>query len=102
MSSKVYSPVTKTYEYLLQIGLDQDKTSSYAEQVYYADTDKTFTLSTTQGIARIKSDFNLKKFPFDEQEFIIELFPPYGIEYNDDNNFPKPFVNFCTKKKCLS
>ena len=51
MSSKVYSLVTNTTDYLLQVGLDQDKTSSYAEQVYYADTDKTFTLSTTQGIA---------------------------------------------------
>lgn len=99
MSSKVYSPVTNTTDYLLQVGLDQDKTSSYAEQVYYADTDKTFTLSTTQGIARIKSDFNLKKFPFDEQILQIKLEPPYGMEYNDANNFPKPFVAIFTPRK---
>ena len=90
-SNKIFSPIGD-YEYLVQIGYDQDKSFAAYEQNYYSDIDKTFSLATRSGVARIKADFNLKKFPFDEQELIIELFPPYGIVYNEDNFYPKPFV----------
>ncbi len=90
-SNKIFSPIGD-YEYLVQIGYDQDKSFAAYEQSYYADLDKTYSLATRSGVARIKSDFNLKKFPFDEQVLIIELFPPYGIVYNEDNYYPKPFI----------
>lgn len=90
-STKIFSPIGD-YEYLVQIGYDQDKSFANYEQNYYPDLDKTFSLATRSGVARITADFNLKKFPFDEQQLIIELFPPYGIHYNEDNFYPKPFV----------
>ena len=98
-NSQIYSPVTNETDYLIQVGLDQDKTSSYAEQVYYSETDKTYTWNTIQGIARIKADFDLKKFPFDEQVLKMTLEPPYGIEFNDNNHYPKPFVTIFSPDK---
>jgi len=96
-STKIYSPIGD-YEYLVQIGYDQDKSFALYEQNYFKDLDKTYSLATRSGEARIKIDFDLKKFPFDEQELIIELFPPYGINYNDDKNYPKPFVTTFTPR----
>ena len=96
-STKIYSPIGD-YEYLVQIGYDQDKSFALYEQNYFEDLDKTYSLATRSGEARIKIDFDLKKFPFDEQELIIELFPPYGINYNDDKNYPKPFVTTFTPR----
>ena len=96
-STKIYSPIGD-YEYLVQIGYDQDKSFALYEQNYFKDLDKTYSLATRSGEARIKIDFDLKKFPFDEQELIIELFPPYGIDYNDDKNYPKPFVTTFTPR----
>jgi hypothetical protein len=96
-STKIYSPISD-YEYLVQIGYDQDKSFALYEQNYFKDLDKTYSLATRSGEARIKIDFDLKKFPFDEQELIIELFPPYGINYNDDKNYPKPFVTTFTPR----
>ena len=96
-STKIYSPIAD-YEYLVQIGYDQDKSFALYEQNYFKDLDKTYSLATRSGEARIKIDFDLKKFPFDEQELIIELFPPYGINYNDDKNYPKPFVTTFTPR----
>ena len=99
LNSKVYSPVTNQTIYLNQVGYDQDKNSVFSEQVYFKDLDKTFTWATFEGIARIKANFDLKKFPFDEQDLSIELFPPYGIEYNDDGNYPKPFMTVFSPRK---
>ena len=96
-STKIYSPIGD-YEYLVQIGYDQDKSFALYEQNYFKDLDKTYSLATRSGEARIKIDFDLKKFPFDEQELIIELFPPYGINYNDDKNYPKLFVTTFTPR----
>ena len=96
-STKIYSPIGD-YEYLVQIGYDQDKSFALYEQNYFKDLDKTYSLATRSGEARIKIDFDLKKFPFDEQELIIELFPPYGIDYNDDKHYPKPFVTTFTPR----
>jgi len=90
-STRIFSPINDV-DFLTQIGLDQDKVNSSYDQVYYSETDKTFSIATYAGVARIKSDFNLKKFPFDNQELKLEFYSPYSIEYNDDNNFPKPFV----------
>ena len=90
-SSRIFSPIDD-YDYLVQIGLDQDKVSAYYDQVYYSEVDKTYSTATISGVARIKTDFNLKNFPFDQQELKIEFYTPYGIEYNDDKNYPKPFV----------
>ena len=90
-STRIFSPIDDI-NYLAQIGLDQDKVTSEYEQNYYADFDKTFSSATYSGVARIKTDFDLKKFPFDEQELKIEFFTPYGIDYNDDKNYAKPFV----------
>ena len=90
-STRIFSPIDDV-DFLTQIGLDQDKVIVYYDQVYYSETDKTFSTGTFAGVARIKSDFDLKKFPFDEQELKIEFYPPYSIEYNDDKNYPKPFV----------
>ena len=78
--------------------MTQDKSFALYEQNYFKDLDKTYSLATRSGEARIKIDFDLKKFPFDEQELIIELFPPYGINYNDDKNYPKPFVTTFTPR----
>ncbi len=99
LNSKVYSPVTNQTIYLNQVGYDQDKNSVFSEQVYFKDLDKTYTWATFEGIARIKANFDLKKFPFDEQDLSIELFPPYGIEYNDDGNYPKPFITVFSPRK---
>ena len=90
-STRIFSPINDV-DFLTQIGLDQDKVNSSYDQVYYSETDKTFSIATYAGVARIKSDFNLKKFPFDNQELKLEFYSPYSIEYNDDKNFPKPFV----------
>ena len=90
-SKGIFSPIGD-YEYLVQIGYDQDKSFVAYDQRYYSDIDKTYSQANLSGVARIKADFNFKKFPFDEQELIIELFPPYGIVYNEDNFYPKPFV----------
>ena len=90
-STRIFSPINDV-DFLTQIGLDQDKVTVYYDQIYYSETDKTFSTGTFAGVARIKSDFDLKKFPFDEQELKMEFYPPYSIEYNDDNNYPKPFV----------
>jgi len=90
-STRIFSPIDDV-DFLTQIGLDQDKVTVYYDQIYYSETDKTFSTATFAGVARIKSDFDLKKFPFDEQELKIEFYPPYSIEYNDDKNYPKPFV----------
>ena len=90
-STRIFSPIDDV-DFLTQIGLDQDKVTVYYDQIYYSETDKTFSTATFAGVARIKSDFDLKKFPFDEQELKIEFYPPYSIDYNDDRNYPKPFV----------
>jgi hypothetical protein len=90
-STRIFSPIDDV-DFLTQIGLDQDKVTVYYDQIYYSETDKTFSTGTFAGVARIKSDFDLKKFPFDEQELKMEFYPPYSIEYNDDKNYPKPFV----------
>jgi len=90
-STRIFSPIDDV-DFLSQIGLDQDKVTVYYDQIYYSETDKTFSTGAFAGVARIKSDFDLKKFPFDEQELKIEFYPPYSIEYNDDKNYPKPFV----------
>jgi hypothetical protein len=60
-SNKIFSPIGD-YEYLVQIGYDQDKSFAAYEQNYYSDIDKTFSLATRSGVARIKADFNLKNF----------------------------------------
>ena len=90
-STRIFSPIDDV-DFLTQIGLDQDKVTVYYDQIYYSETDKTFSTGTFAGVARIKSDFDLKKFPFDQQELKMEFYPPYSIDYNDDKNYPKPFV----------
>ena len=97
-NSKVYSPVTNETVFLKQIAYDSDKNFNYYDQVYYQKTDKTFTLSTHEGIARIKADFDLMDFPFDEQILRIEMDNPYTIDYNDFNNYPKPFISVFTPR----
>ena len=98
-NSQIYSPVTNETIYLKQIGYDQDKNFNYYNQVYFDKDDKTFTKASFEGIARIKADFDLKKFPFDEQNLEIELTPPYGIDYNEHNNYPKPFITTFSANK---
>ena len=90
-STRIFSPISN-YDFLVQIGLDQDKLSYAYNQIYFSETDKTFSTATYSGVARIKTDFDLKKFPFDNQELKIEFYPPYSIEYNEEKNFAKPFV----------
>ena len=99
-STQIYSPVT--YEpgsILKQIGFDQDKSFGTYDQVYYEKFDKTFTRSTLSGVARIKADFDLKKFPFDTQILKLELMPPYPIEFNDENIYPKPYISVFNPRK---
>ena len=66
---------------------------------YYEDLDKTYTRANYEGIARIKADFDLKKFPFDEQNLKMELTQPYGVEYNEGGNYPKPFITTFQARK---
>ena len=96
-STKIYSPVTQ-YQVLKQYGLDEDKNSEYYDQIYFDEFDKTFSQITYDGIARIKVDFDLKKFPFDEQILKIQLMSPYAIEYNEYNNYPKAYVSTFTAR----
>jgi len=98
-NNQIYSPVTNETIYLKQIGFDQDKNFSSYDQVYYEDLDKTYTRANYEGIARIKADFDLKKFPFDEQNLKMELTPPYGVEYNEGGNYPKPFITTFQARK---
>ena len=96
-STKIYSPVTQ-YQVLKQYGLDEDKNSEYYDQIYFDEFDKTFSQITYDGIARIKVDFDLKKFPFDEQILKIQLMSPYAIEYNEYNNYPKAYFSTFTAR----
>jgi hypothetical protein len=96
--SQIYSPVTNQTSFLEQIGYDQDKTFSSYEQIYFEEFDKTVTQSSHEGVARIKVDFDLKRFPFDEQVLKIKLYPPYGIEKNEQNNYPKAYVSTFTSR----
>lgn len=98
-SSKIYSPVSNETIYLTQIGFDQDKSFATHEQVYFNKLDKTYSRTTLQGIARIKADFDLKNFPFDNQVLRIELTAPYNVDYNENKNYPKPFVTTFTPRK---
>jgi len=97
-NSQIYSPVTNQTTFLEQIGYDQDKTFSSYEQIYFEEFDKTVTQSSHEGVARIKVDFDLKKFPFDEQVLKIKLYPPYGIERNEQDNYPKAYVSTFTPR----
>ena len=98
-SSKIYSPVSNETIYLTQIGFDQDKSFATYEQVYFNKLDKTYSRTTLEGIARIKADFDLKNFPFDNQVLRIELTAPYNVDYNENKNYPKPFVTTFTPRK---
>jgi len=98
-STQIYSPVTNETVFLTQVGYDQDKSFASYDQIYFSKYDKTYSRTTLEGIARIKTDFDLKKFPFDTQILKLELSPPYPIEFNDDENFPKPYISTFNPRK---
>ena len=91
-NSKIYSPVTNETTFLDLSELDEEKTSFYYTQVYFKNFDKTFSQTAIDGVGKIKSNFDFKEFPFDKQELEIKLYPPYEIQRNEENNYPKPFV----------
>lgn len=91
-SSKIFSPVTNETIFIDHIKFDIDKNFSYFDQVYYEKFDKTFTNSTFEGLHVIKANFDFKKFPFDVQNLKFVLEHPIGLELNEDNNQPKPYI----------
>ncbi len=91
-SSKIFSPVTNKTIFIDHIKFDIDKNFSYFDQVYYEKFDKTFTNSTFEGLHVIKANFDFKKFPFDVQNLKFVLEHPIGLELNEDNNQPKPYI----------
>ena len=99
-SSKIYSPVTYyATELLKQIGFNQDQSFADYNQNYYENIDKTFTLSSLSGVARIKTDFDFKKFPFDKQVLNLRIRAPENIDYNLDGNWPKPYISLINSGK---
>ena len=91
-SSKIYSPVTNETIFIENIKYDVDKNFSAFEQVYYKDTDKTFTDAIFSGLHIIKAKFDFEKFPFDVQNLKIELEHAINIESNKSGHYPKPYL----------
>ena len=98
-STQIYSPVTNETVFLKQVGYDQDKSFASYDQIYFSKFDKTYSRTTMEGVATIKSDFDLRTFPFDTQILKLELSPPYPIDYNEENNYPKPYISILNAKK---
>ena len=96
-SDRILSPLTSAATYILkQVGYDQDKSFNINEQYYFEPDDKTYTTVSPEGIATIKSDFDLKKFPFDSQTLRITLRAPEDIQLNLSDLISKPYVSTFT------
>ena len=91
-NSKIYSPVTNETIFIDHIKYDIDKNFSSFEQVYYKDTDKTFTDAIFSGLHIIKANFDFQRFPFDVQNLKIELEHAINLESNESGYYPKPYI----------
>ena len=79
-STRIFSPISN-YDFLVQIGLDQDKLSYAYNQIYFSETDKTFSTVTYSGVARFLTVFYLKIFRFDNEELKFVFYTHYYIDY---------------------
>tara|TARA_B100001121_G_scaffold250909_1_gene227024 strand:- start:476 stop:1894 length:1419 start_codon:yes stop_codon:yes gene_type:complete len=91
-NSKIFSPVTNETIFINHIKYDIDKNFSAFEQVYYKDTDKTFTDAIFSGLHIIKANFDFQRFPFDVQNLKIELEHAVNLESNEGGYYPKPYI----------
>ncbi len=94
----IYSPIEET-AFLQQFDIDDDKVKTFYEQSYSSKLDKTYSLASYEGVAKIKSDFDLRKFPFDSQILKIEILSPYSIDMNEEGNWNRPYISIINAKK---
>ena len=93
-SDRILSPITDKGAYILkQVGYDQDKSFITNTQYYSEIKDKTFTTVSPEGIATIKADFDLKKFPFDSQTLKLTLIAPEDIQVNTSDLVRKRYIS---------
>jgi len=93
-----YAPIEQTL-FLNQFDVDEDKYNYNYDQIYSEKLDKTFTLATFDGVAKVKTDFDLKNFPFDKQILNLELRPYYSIDFNKNGDWDYPIISLINAKK---